>query len=156
MSKAVRMDSAKTSPSLTAKSPLPTATRARNSTKQAGPFLSRTCSTSQVGNSFRSTLCAVGGSVIEEVDGKKVLRPYNPNEIPEPPSQEEQPAHSLVTASIMAAQEAKEKTKAKRSALDSASMAASSDISPSYQHVSVRQGVGENGEPLTFQPESLS
>lgn len=88
--------------------------------------------------------------MIEEVDGKKVLRPYNPNEISEQQDLEGQPAHSLVTASIMAAQEAKEKTKAKKAEQDQISMAASSDISPSYQHVSVRAAVGENGEPLTF------
>ena len=76
--------------------------------------------------------------MIEEVDGKKVLRPYNPYEITEQPDLEEQPAHSLVTASIMAAQEAKEKTKAKKAEQDHISIAASSDISPSYQHVSVR------------------
>ena len=70
--------------------------------------------------------------MIEEVDGKKILRPYNPNENAEQPDREEQPAHSLVTASIMAAQEAKEGAKAKKGLQDSASMAALSDVSPSY------------------------
>ena len=41
--------------------------------------------------------------MIEEVDGKKVLRPFNPYENVEQTDREEQPAHSLVTASIMAA-----------------------------------------------------
>ena len=45
--------------------------------------------------------------MIEEADGKKVLRPYNPNEINKSaPDEENQPKHSLVTASIMAQQEA--------------------------------------------------
>ena len=49
----------------------------------------------------------IGGSVIEEADGKKVLRPYDPNEINRSdPDEENQPKHSLVTASIMAQQEA--------------------------------------------------
>ena len=76
--------------------------------------------------------------MIEEVDGKKILRPYNPNEIAEQPDLEDQPAHSLVTASIMAAQEAKDRPKGKKVDLGAASIAASSDLSPSYQHVSVR------------------
>ena len=37
------------------------------------------------------------------------------------------------------------------------SMAASSELSPSYQHVTVKMQDGDNeGEPLTFQPESLA
>ena len=50
-------------------------------------------------------LCLLtGGSVIEETDeGKKVLRPFNANEINKSnPEDEEMPQHSLVTASIMA------------------------------------------------------
>ena len=54
-----------------------------------------------------SPIVVIGGSVIEEADGKKVLRPYNPNEINKSdPDEENQPKHSLVTASIMAQQEA--------------------------------------------------
>ena len=49
------------------------------------------------------SLFPLGGSVIEEADGKKVLRPFNANEINKPdPDEENQPKHSLVTASIMA------------------------------------------------------
>ena len=50
-------------------------------------------------------ICCVGGSVIEETEeGKKVLRPFNANEINKTnPDEEDMPQHSLVTASIMAA-----------------------------------------------------
>lgn len=37
---------------------------------------------------------------------------------------------------------------------DSISNAASSELSPSYQHVTVKVG-GDGGEPLTFQPDSM-
>ena len=46
-----------------------------------------------------------GGTVIEEgEDGKKVMKPYNPNEINKivADDDENQPKHSLVTASILA------------------------------------------------------
>ena len=78
------------------------------------------------------------------------MRPYNPNEINKTEDDSDQPKQSLVTASIMAQQAAAENKNPKpRNMADSISNAASSEISPSYQHVTVK-ATGNEGEPLTF------
>ena len=54
---------------------------------------------------FTKLRFVTGGSVIEEADdGRRVLKPYNVNEMnkPRPEDEEAMPKHSLVTASIMA------------------------------------------------------
>ena len=87
-----------------------------------------------------------------------VAKPFNVNEVNKQKQQqmEEEPAQSLVTASILAQQKARTSNEGPQNVMAN-SISAGNDISPSFQNTSVTgTKAAPDGGPMTFEPNSFA